>query len=287
MDYMFHDMHVPYALTFEVGFARSADWAVLASRLALLDAGQAPPWSACCSAAGQQDWQGAWPCRCSGRTGWESWPGAGTLAACMRRAVLTPSCLWSATVLAGTMQGRSSQMRRLSSLWCARCRRQAPDHPAELRGHCAAGAPACAGGPPQCRSRPHPTPLLCRMPATAFMPAPSSTASGRQSGGGGVQGAGGREEGVETREQRCLRSYNPLAQEDYQDVVARWLGALLVLAAHLAAHPAASDAAHDAGQSQLPLPPVKPSKQDLVRCPAPQQALQQTAGWPAVSRPCR
>ena len=75
---------------------------------------------------------------------------------------------------------------------------------------------------------------------------------------------------METPAQRCLREYNPLVLDDYQDVVARWLGSLLVLAAHLAAHPAASSAAHDAGQSQLPLPPVKPSKQDLVRCAPPQ-----------------
>lgn len=72
---------------------------------------------------------------------------------------------------------------------------------------------------------------------------------------------------METRAQKCLRDYNPLGLEDYQDVVARWLGALLVLAAHVAAHPVASSAAHDAGQSQQPLPPVKPNQQDLARCP--------------------
>lgn len=70
---------------------------------------------------------------------------------------------------------------------------------------------------------------------------------------------------METSAQRCLRDYNPLGLEEYQDTVARWLGALLVLAAHLAAHPTASAAAHDARQSQLPLPPVKPTEQDLVR----------------------
>ncbi|KAK9805763.1 hypothetical protein WJX73_006850 [Symbiochloris irregularis] len=81
-----------------------------------------------------------------------------------------------------------------------------------------------------------------------------------------TEGAGGREEVVETQAQRCLRDYNPLGLEDYQDVVARWLGALLVLAAHLAASPTeASTAMRDAGQSQLPLPPLKPTKQDLAR----------------------
>ena len=63
---------------------------------------------------------------------------------------------------------------------------------------------------------------------------------------------------------KCLLDYNPMENEEYEEVVATWLASLLVLADHLAANPSASSANAEAEQDQLPLPPTPPSKQELV-----------------------
>ena len=63
----------------------------------------------------------------------------------------------------------------------------------------------------------------------------------------------------------CLQASNPLGREEYEEVVARWVGALLVLADHVAARPRGDAASRQAQQIQQPLPPTPPFKQDLAR----------------------
>eukprot|EP00884_Botryococcus_braunii_P007354 jgi/Botrbrau1/1661/Bobra.116_2s0005.1 len=69
---------------------------------------------------------------------------------------------------------------------------------------------------------------------------------------------------AESELERCVRDYNPIQPEEYQEVVARWLGVFLVLGDHLATHPAASRAQHTAEQEEQPKPPNPPSLMDLA-----------------------
>ena len=64
----------------------------------------------------------------------------------------------------------------------------------------------------------------------------------------------------------CMQASNPTSREEYEEVVARWVGAILVLADHVAARPRGNAASRQAQQIQQPLPPTPPFKQDLARC---------------------
>ena len=84
-----------------------------------------------------------------------------------------------------------------------------------------------------------------------------------------LQAANGRAESHQMRhlldeDDNCLLHFNPGTKEDYESVIASWVGTLLVLAEHISLHPQPQQVSEEASQEQLPEPKARPYIQDLA-----------------------